>query len=179
MPVERDFEVLGEPAIDHIDLDYLESYRFGDGQGFPPSYRDFVTRFGWARTLGLWLVYPPVRDGYADGWQGRARNLTERFRAIYADNRAEDFDFTLEPDGDWTLIERLEVFAFSENGDALLWDTSARDDNGEFAIWLSANLSSLRRLDGSLHGVLLALPGFADASGQTTRTVEPLGAHRL
>lgn len=179
MPVERDFDVLGEPVVHHIDLDFLESYRFADGEGFPPSYRNFVTRYGWARTLGLWLVYPPVHEGYADGWQGRARTLTDRFRAIYADNRAEDFDFTLEPDGEWMLIERLEVFASSENGDALLWDTRARDDSGEFDIWLSANLNSLKRLDSPLHRALLELPGFPDASGQTARTVEPLEAHRL
>ena len=55
----------------------MDSYRFPDRQGFPDSYRAFIRHAGWARTFGLWLIYPPVLPGFADGWQGRARNLTE------------------------------------------------------------------------------------------------------
>ncbi|MGC0363614.1 hypothetical protein ABH922_001598 [Rhodococcus sp. 27YEA15] len=174
-----EFELTGRPNTHHVDHDVLENYRFTDGGGFPPSYKDFVTAFGWARVLGGWLVYPPVRAGFADGWQGRARNLTERFESVYADNLVEDFDFTLEPDGDWSLIGQLEVFAYSENGDALLWDVAARDEFGEFPIWLSVNLNSLERLPGTLPEAFVHLRTNRGIGPAIDATIEPLPPSRL
>ncbi len=123
--------VHGTPTVSHLDLALLETFTFADGGGLPASYRDFVRNLGWGRLFRLWLVYPPVLDGYADGWQARSRILTERLQEIYRDGRTEDFDWMIEPDGDWSLIDSLRVFAISENGDVLVWDTAARDEHGE------------------------------------------------
>ncbi|MDX2565525.1 hypothetical protein PV371_39325, partial [Streptomyces sp. TX20-6-3] len=120
-----DLRLLGSPTIEHIDFDVLDGYRFADGEGFPASYRAFVRHAGWGRAFGLWLVYPPVRSGYADGLHGRGTQLTSRFRASYRDGESEAFDWMVEPDGHWSLAATLEVFAWSENGDALLWDTGS------------------------------------------------------
>ena len=60
----------GRPTLAHIDFALMDSYRFPDRQGFPDSYRAFIRHAGWARTFGLWLIYPPVLPGFADGWQG-------------------------------------------------------------------------------------------------------------
>ncbi|GLU87764.1 hypothetical protein Agsp01_00190 [Agromyces sp. NBRC 114283] len=48
---------------------------------------------GWGRLFGLWLVYPPVLAGYADGWPGRTTRLTERFHESYAAGRIEGYDW--------------------------------------------------------------------------------------
>ncbi len=47
------FELVSEPTRAHLDLTQLAEHRFADGGGYPPSYRAFIERFGWARTLGL------------------------------------------------------------------------------------------------------------------------------
>lgn len=74
--------VHGDPTLEHVAMDELENFRFPDGGGFPPSYVAFVRRVGWARLFGLWLLYPPVRPGYADGLSGRGGNLTERLGGV-------------------------------------------------------------------------------------------------
>ncbi|WP_157257476.1 hypothetical protein [Oerskovia sp. Root918] len=151
----------GVPALGAVSVDLLDAHRFEDGEGFPPSYRRLVSRAGFCRLFGLWLVYPPARDGYADGWQHRAAHLTDRFRATYQDGQAEGFDWMVEPDGDWPVARRLVVFAFSENGDALLWDPSTRTD-GELAVWCSTGLDALTLLGPSLTD---ALPRVRELSG--------------
>ncbi|WFR72819.1 hypothetical protein P9209_02605 [Prescottella defluvii] len=142
--------VPGRPTLAHVDPDVLETYRFADGGGFPESYRGFVRSLGWGRLFGLWLVYPPVLEGYADGWRARSRILTERLREAYRDGQDEGYDWMIEPDGDWSLVDSLQVFAFSENGDVLLWDTAVRDGRGEFPVYCSQKMNSLRLLGPSL-----------------------------
>ena len=70
-------------------ISHLE--RMADEDSMLPiaNRRAFVRELGWGRLFGLWLVYPPVRAGYADGWQGRGRKLTGQFRAVYRDGEAE------------------------------------------------------------------------------------------
>ncbi|GII05013.1 hypothetical protein Pta02_70210 [Planobispora takensis] len=133
-------------------------------------------RAGFSRLFGLWLVYPPAQDGFADGWQHRAARLTEMFRQTYAEARTEEFDWKVEPDGDWSMIGSLVVFAFSENGDALLWDTRGRV-NGEFDVYCSARLDSLHRLGASLDEALprlreLSQP-FADRAAADVECLTP------
>ncbi|WP_420881492.1 hypothetical protein [Rhodococcus sp. (in: high G+C Gram-positive bacteria)] len=172
--------VQGTPTVSHLDLDLLESYRFTDGGGFPASYRDFVRGLGWGRLFGLWLVYPPVLDGHADGWQARSRILTERLREAYRDGRAEEFDWMIEPDGDWSLIDSLRVFAISENGDVLVWDTAARDEHGEFPVYCSQGMNSLRLLGRSLDAAVTVLRAESvELFGENEFDLEPLGAQRL
>jgi hypothetical protein len=170
--------VQGAPTLEHVDLDLLDTYRFADGAGFPESYRAFVREVGWGRLFGLWLVYPPVLEGYADGWQARSRILTERLREAYRDGQDEEYDWMIEPDGDWSLIDSLRVFAFSENGDVLLCDTAARDARGEFPVYCSQKMNALRLLGPSLDAATPMLRAEA-LSGESDFDLEPLAAQRL
>ncbi|MFI5427532.1 hypothetical protein [Aeromicrobium sp. UC242_57] len=126
------------------------------------------------------MIYPPVLPGYADGWQGRSAHLTGQLRAAYADGQSEEFDWMVEPDGDWTLADSLQVFGWSENGDALLWDISARDAHGELPVWESRSMNSLHRLGANLYQ---ALPIIRDRATEVfaprQHDVEPLTAARL
>lgn len=149
--------LVGTPHTSHVDRTFLDEHRFPDGRGFPPSYREFVTGLGWGRLFGLWLVYPPVLDPYADGWRGRGGLLTERFRSAYRDARTEGFDWKIEPDGTWELVDDLVVFAWSENGDGLLWNTADRADDGELPVYLSPRFDSLNLLGPSLASALAPL----------------------
>lgn len=170
----------GAPSNGHIDFSALGSFRFADGLGYPDSYRAFISEYGWARTFGLWLIYPPVRPGYADGRQ-RAENLTERFLASYLDGQAEEFDWMVEPDGTWETATSLRVLGWSENGDALLWDTSARRADGEFPVWESRGCDSLHLLGATLTDALPRMRerAYALAREGTRVDIEPLTATRL
>jgi len=165
---------LAGPISDaHIDRTALAEHRFADGDGYPPSYVSFVQRVGWARALDLWLIYPPVLPGWADGVDGRGRVLTDRFREIYADARDEEFDWKVEPDGSWDVAASAVVFGWSENGDALLWDTRTRRADGEFDVYLSAHLDALRRIGSTLDE---ALEHLADGDALSAH---PLSGFRL
>lgn len=175
-----DLRCLGEPTLEHVDLDLLDAYRFPDGGGFPPSYRELVRHAGWGRTFGLWLVYPPLLPGFADSWQGRASVLTRRVVEAYADGQREELDWMVEPDGSWSLVADLCVFGWSENGDALLWDTGSRGADGELPVWESRSLDSLHHLGESLGEALGRMRDRADALfGPRDHDVEPLPAVRL
>ncbi|MEE1766799.1 hypothetical protein PUR34_00790 [Streptomyces sp. JV185] len=173
-----DLRLLGSPTIEHIDFEALYGYRFADGEGFPASYRAFVRHAGWGRAFGLWLVYPPVRSGCADGLHGRGTQLTKRFRASYRDGETEAFDWMVEPDGHWSLAAPLEVFAWSENGDALLWNTASRNTDGEFPIWESRALDSLHYLGADLRQALVRERSVS-IFGPRPFDVEPLPATHL
>ncbi len=168
----------GVPTLEHLDLGVLDTYRFADGGGFPESYRGFVRSLGWGRLFGLWLVYPPVLEGYADGWQARSRILTERLGEAYRDGQDEGYDWMVEPDGDWSLVDSLRVFAISENGDVLLWDTAVRDGRGEFPVYCSQGMNSLRLLGPSLDAAAPVLRAEV-LSGESEFDFEPLAAQRL
>lgn len=172
--------VNGHPTLEHVDLELLDSYRFPDGGGFPGSYRAFIRRAGWARLFGLWLIYPPVLPGFADGLQGRGENLTARFLSVYREGEEEEFEWLVEPDADWSRPASLRVFGWSENGDALLWDTSSRTPDGEFVVWESRSLDSLHRLGGSLSEALPLIQARARGSfGARGHDIDPLPAVRL
>ncbi|WP_053388134.1 hypothetical protein [Leucobacter japonicus] len=143
----------GAPTTAHLDHEALREFRFSNGLGFPKSYVDFIERYGWARTFGLWLIYPPVRSGFADG-RARAEHLTTRFRAQFREGRIEDFDWMIEPDGSWELAERLDVFGWSENGDFLLWDPAGARADGEFPVWESRRADTLYLLGATLDEAL-------------------------
>ena len=170
----------GRPTREHVDFAVLDSFRFPDGDGFPDSYRAFIRHAGWARTFGLWLIYPPVLPGFADGWHGRAGHLTARLHTAYREGRNEEFDWMVEPDADWSLPDSLHVFGWSENGDALLWDTTSRGADGEFPVWESQSLNSLHRLGASLSEALPSIRTQAlDLFGPHTYDIEPLPPTRL
>ena len=170
----------GRPTLEHVDLEVLDSYRFPDGAGFPESYTAFIRHAGWARLFDLWLIYPPVLPGFADGLQGRGENLTSHFHAVYREGQEEELDWMVEPDADWSLPASLRVFGWSENGDALLWDTASRTPDGEFTVWESPSLDALRKLGGSLSEALPLLRARThELFGSSGHDIEPLPAVRL
>ncbi|QIK71388.1 hypothetical protein G7070_02660 [Propioniciclava coleopterorum] len=168
-----DLRIDGTPTRAHVDAAALEQ-----PGAYPPSYRAFVAHAGWGRLFGLWLVLPPVLPGHADGLPATGDALTAFVRADYADSRADDFDWVIEPDGSWDLVEHLVVFGISENGHHLLWDTSRRDAAGEFAVWVSDRGQSLRRLGDDLEAALPLLSELAGPLAPAGHDVSPLPATR-
>lgn len=142
-----------------LDEGTIEHHRLPDGAGLPPSYVSFVRTFGWGRLFGLWLVYTPVPSGFGDGVVGRGGHLTDRLHEEFREGQTEGDDGKIEPDGSWEIAERLVVFAMSENGDYLAWDTGARDRDGELPIFHTARFDSLTRIGDDLHEAVEALRG--------------------
>ena len=156
-----------------LDPRVLDGHRLSDGGGLPPSYGSFVRAFGWGRLFGLWLVYTPVPSGRADGLLGRGGALTTRLREEFGEWQREGYDWAIEPDGAWDLPSRLEVFAMSENGDYLAWDTGSRDAEGELTIYLTSRFTSLTRFGDDLHEVVERLRP-QDAGAEPGADFEPL-----
>ncbi|WP_104090520.1 SMI1/KNR4 family protein [Arthrobacter sp. GMC3] len=146
-----------QPPAPLLDEHSIENHRLSDGKELPPSYVSFVRSFGWGRLFGLWLVYTPVPPGHADGLLGRGANLTVRLREEFQQWQNEGYDWAIEPDGTWDMPQRLEVFAMSENGDYLGWDTGSRDENGEVQIYHTSRFNSLTRIGGNMHEAIDAL----------------------
>lgn len=142
--------VAGVPAP-QLDEHTIKHHRLPDGAGFPPSYLSFVREFGWGRLFGLWLVYTPVPSRFGDGVVGRGGYLTDQLHREFHEGRAEGYDWKIEPDGSWELAERLVVFAMSENGDYLAWDTGVRDTDGELPIFHTSRFDSLTCIGNDLH----------------------------
>ncbi len=85
----------------------------------------------------------------------------------------------VEPDGHWSLAATLEVFAWSENGDALLWDIGSRNAAGEFPIWESRAFDSLYYLGADLRKALSLIRARSDSIfGHRPFDVESLPATR-
>lgn len=166
----------GPRSAAHLDAEALASLTLPDGGRLPSSYVAFVEHAGWARTFGLWLVYPPVLPGWADGLQGRGGALTTRMVDAFLEAKHEDFDWVIEPDGSWELIPALRVFAWSENGDALFWDTSSRDARGEYRVFCSSRGQNLALWGSDLEEALdrMAAARFGDAPD-----LEPLTPTRV
>ncbi|MFB6609012.1 hypothetical protein ACFCVO_01715 [Agromyces sp. NPDC056379] len=142
---------VSQPPDPILDEHAVENHRLPDGAGLPPSYVSFVRAFGWGRLFGLWLIYTPVPSGFADGVVGRGGYLTEKLHEDFSEGRIEGYDWKIEPDGSWDTAQRLAVFAMSENGDYLAWDTGARDDNDELPIYHTSRFNSLANIGCNLY----------------------------
>ncbi|MBO2013013.1 SMI1/KNR4 family protein [Hymenobacter negativus] len=139
----RTFEYLSkEPRFVTVDTNCLLTHKLADGQSFPPSYLDFATQLGWGRLCGLLLVYVPLGQ-YPDSWLIQSPKIRQ-----YMDDFYKEMEYDalfLEPDGYEGIEQYLLPFAMSENGEYLAWDTSRRDDAGEFPIYvLAARLGGIR-----------------------------------
>lgn len=145
---------VSEPVAPDHDEHTITEHVLPDGAGFPPSYVSFVRECGWGRLFGLWLIYTPVRPGFADGVVGRGRHLTERLHEEFTDGKTEGYDWKIEPDGSWEIAQRLVVFAASENGDYLAWDSGARADDSELPIYHSVRFDSLTSVGRDLHAAI-------------------------
>ncbi|PRB01295.1 hypothetical protein CQ047_18490 [Microbacterium sp. MYb72] len=148
-PWKLSISELPEPTLDEGTL---TNHRLPDGAGFPPSYASFVRSFGWGRLFGLWLIYTPAPSGFGDGVLGRGQHLTDRLHEDFDEGRTEGYDWKVEPHGSWEIAQRLMVFAMSENGDYLAWDTGARDgDDDELTIYHTTRFDSLTNIGRDLH----------------------------
>jgi hypothetical protein len=119
--------------LEHGNIDFLESYRFPNGKGFPLSHKEFVRTYGYGLSLNLFLIYIPM-DDYGDSWNVRTEEITETY--ISELNDGADPWFDLEPDGSLALVKRWIPFASSENGHYLFWDTEHGTPN-EFDIYIT------------------------------------------
>ncbi len=165
---------VGRPPTPILDERIIEQHRLPDGAGLPPSYISFARTFGWGRLFGLWLIYTPVPPGLGDGLVGRGGHLTARLHEEFREGRAEEYDWKIEPDGSWELAERLVVFAMSENGDYLAWDTGDRDGNRELPIFHTTRFDSLTRIGDDLYEAVEALRGSYGDLGEDPIDFRPL-----
>ncbi|AZS38909.1 MULTISPECIES: hypothetical protein [Microbacterium] len=167
------------PRAPILDADAIDDHRMDDGLGFPPSYVSFVREFGWGRLFGLWLIYTPVPAGFGDGVLGRGRRLTEQLRDAFRESQALGYDWIVEPRESWDVTKRLTVFATSENGDYLAWDTGSRDGRLEMPIYHTTRFNSLTRIGSDLFESIewlrdLVVPDTADEFDFETLSLSPL-----
>ena len=102
-----------------VDPDELAA-GIAPGTPFPPSYVEFVSRFGYGLLCDRFLVYPPLGD-YPDSFHQQSPGIRAALlETLHLDDR--DYDFQLAPDGSPELVQRLVGFATGENGESLFWD---------------------------------------------------------
>jgi len=135
-----ELEIVGKFSEDKTgyNAEFLKEHKLYNNLGFPPSYIDFVIKFGWGRLCGLFLVYVPLLDSqYPDSWEVQYKKVKGWMDDFYGD-KDESYDFLFEPDGTADLVKNAVPFAMSENGDYLIWDVENPDERGEYPIYLIA-----------------------------------------
>ncbi len=111
----------------------LHSYKFDGNKEFPPSYREFVQRYGYGLSCGLFLIYIPM-DKYPDSWHIRSKEIISTYQDVLDDEDSLWFD--LEPDVTYQKLKDLIPFAKSDNGEYLFWDIESGEDQ-EFDIYIT------------------------------------------
>jgi hypothetical protein len=127
------------------DASSLESFRFENGPGFPPSYKQFCEELGYGRLCGLFLIYPPLGD-HPDSFMMQNEDMKGLFEG-YTDPPL--FSLTEQP-GAIELVKNAEPFAKSENGEFLFWDIDNQLDDGEFPIYFTDFSSGVKAAGNSL-----------------------------
>jgi hypothetical protein len=117
-------KIIGEP-VEFGNICFLENYVFYDNTFFPKSYKEFVKKFGYGKTLGQFFIYIPM-DDYGDSWNIRTESIRNTY---YNDLINNNIWFELEPDGNIELLKRLVPFSQSENGYYLFWDPEMMEYN--------------------------------------------------
>lgn len=110
----------------------MENHKFNNGKLFPNSYKEFVKKYGYGRTLGQFFIYIPMND-YGDSWNIRTEEIKHTY---YNDLLKNDIWFELEPDVDMELLRNLVPFALSENGYYLFWNPET-ENGDEFDIFIT------------------------------------------
>lgn len=131
----------------------LQDTRLPGGFRLPNSYREFISRFGYGRLLGLFIVYtadPSQPDSlFSEG---------EKVRSFVREALQDEY-FECEPDGSEALAGALFPFAMSENGEYLAWALS-EEDEGEYPIYcLAARMAGTRYAGRDLVEVIDRLTG--------------------
>lgn len=102
---------------------------------FPPSYKQFATKYGFGLTGELLLIFIPlvnkVGKEYPDSVTKRSLNL----KGMLLEGVGKEY-FEYEPDGSPDLLKRLTPFGISENGHTICWDTGDIDNDGEYRIYI-------------------------------------------
>jgi hypothetical protein len=115
----------------NLKVPFLEDIRTSEEKlnfKLPPSYLNFIKKFGWGVLCNLFLISIPSPNTAAD-LIGRSIDG----KKIISDCFEMGF---------WDLSklskekgENLFVFGASENGDLLCWDLENGNEDGEFPIW--------------------------------------------
>ncbi len=167
-----DLTLLGVPC-EFGNQEMLETYRFPNHKPFATSYKEFVKKYGYGRSLGIFYIYIPT-DSYGDSWNIR----TEEIKATYyEDVLNDDVWFEIKPDGTKELLLNLVPFGWSENGHYLFWDITSEPTLGEYDIYLS-NFKEIgfKKIASSLYEEAFAFQDVlaGDRSVRTSSTLFPL-----
>jgi hypothetical protein len=142
-------KIIGKPT-EFGNIDFLENHKFNNHKLFPNSYKEFVRKYGYGRTLGQFFIYIPM-DNYGDSWNIRTEEIKNTY---YNDLIKNDIWFDLDPDMNMELLRNLVPFACSENGFYLFWNPET-DNGGEFDIFITDfNGLGFRKAGKTLYEVL-------------------------
>jgi hypothetical protein len=142
-------KIIGKPT-EFGNIDFLENHKFKNDKPFPNSYKEFVKKYGYGKTLGQFFIYIPMND-YGDSWNIRTEEIKNTY---YDDLIKNNIWFELEPDANMELLRNLVPFACSENGFYLFWNPETEND-GEFDIFVTDfNGLGFRRAGKTLYEVL-------------------------
>lgn len=138
------------------DLDFLETYRFGNGCGFPFSYKAFVKQYGYGRLSGEWWIYPPLGN-YCDSWAIRSQEI----KSTYMDDISEgEIWFEPGPDANTAMLKGMKPFAMSENGYYLFWYVDDCHSANEFDIFITDfRGTGFKRIAGTIDELLEVMTG--------------------
>ncbi len=125
-------EIIGDQPLEFGDLNYLDNFRFDNGKGYPFSYKQFVRKYGYGLTAGLFLIYIPMGE-YGDSLIIRSEEIKSTY---YNDLNEDDIWFDIGPDTTIELIRGLIPFASSENGHYLFWNVTDTDTE-EYDIYIT------------------------------------------
>ena len=146
----------------------IDSYQ--DGADLRPLLGDHLDFTG-----SLAGHLPDATDGFLGGVAGFIATVKqiEIIHDVHSPNGSAVLYTATMPGG--PIPDSLQVFGWSENGDALLWDTASRGADGEFPVWESRSFNSLHRLGGSFHEALPSIRTRAmGLFGPRTSDIEPL-----
>jgi len=132
-----ELETLLEIVPNHVPLystELLAEVEKILGCTLPPSYIEYIQRWGSGLAFGLFVIWPPDSNPHID------------IRVQSPDNRhiiQEHIDWGLWNADKVEFLKGLIPFGESENSDILCWDPQKRLPNGEMPIYLLDNEQAL------------------------------------
>ena len=132
--------------IDGVAATTVSRLDVGPGLELPPTYREWVRRFGCGEVADLIVLFVPLLDAeHPDdlrAWsRGKREFLLEGVREKY---------FEYAPDGTEELVARLVPFGLSTNGHVFAWDPAQATEGGEFVVYaIGSKMLAVRRAAAS------------------------------